>query len=180
MGQERKMAEFRFVRFNLQSQGSPMRAPAHIVLYLGLWLLAEFAVFSLVVHVVGFFGAILLCLLTSIAGAAMLRNVGLSAAMNLRRGLVSRSDEDNSAARDAMFDGALAGLGSILLILPGFVSDFFGFALAAPSIRSQLAAWLQSKPVQSGHRHAAPKEIELAPQEWTRLDDQNPRSGSRK
>jgi UPF0716 protein FxsA len=81
-----------------------------------------------------------------------------------------------------MFDGALAGLGSILLILPGFVSDFFGFALAAPSIRSQLAAWLQSKPVHSGpgQRHAAPKEIELAPQEWTRLDNQNPRPVRRK
>lgn len=174
------MAEIRFIRFNPQSPGSPMRLPARVVLYLGLWLLAEFAVFSLVVHMVGFAGAVFLCLLTSIAGAAMLRNVGLSAAVNLRRGLVRRPDEDNSAARDAMFDGALAGLGSILLILPGFVSDFFGFALAAPSIRSQVAAWMRSTPSRPGRRPAAPREIELAPQEWTRLDDKNPGSGRRK
>ncbi|SFK38313.1 FxsA family protein [Methylocapsa palsarum] len=174
------MAEIRFVRFNLQSSGSPLRLPGQFVLYLGLWLLAEFAAFSLVVHMVGFAGAVFLCLLTSIAGATMLRNVGLSAAINFRRGLGRPSDEENPAARDAMFDGALAGLGSILLILPGFVTDFFGFALAAPSIRGQIAAWLQGKTVQPGRRPAAPKEIELAPQEWTRLDDKNPRSGRRK
>lgn len=167
------MAEFRFVRFNLGSQASPVRLPGQIMVWLGLWLLAEFAAFSLVVHMLGFAGAIFLCLATSIAGAAMLRNVGLSAAINLRHGLVRRPDEDDGLAKEAMVDGALAGLGSILLILPGFVSDFLGLALAAPSIRSQLAGWLHGRSAQPAPtRRSAPKEIELEPQEWTRHDSQ--------
>ncbi len=38
-------------------------------------------------------------------------------------------------SREAVLDGTLAGLGAVLLILPGFVSDLVGLALAAPSIR---------------------------------------------
>lgn len=173
------MAEIRFNGSYLHAKGAPMRLPARIVLYLGLWLFAEFVAFSLIAHVVGFMGAVLLCVLTSIAGAAMLRNVGISAAVNLRRGLIERSLEDDAASSDAMFEGALAGLGAILLILPGFVTDFFGLALAAPSIRSRLAGWLQNRPVSAGRRPAAPKTIELAPAEWTRLDE-NGRAGKRR
>ena len=46
-----------------------VRLPVLFVLYLSLWLGAELAAFAAVVHLIGFFGAIAACILTSLAGA---------------------------------------------------------------------------------------------------------------
>ncbi|WP_084572780.1 FxsA family protein [Methylocapsa aurea] len=156
-----------------------MPLPVKFMLFFGLWLVAEFVAFALIADRLGFSGAVMLCLMTSLAGAAMLRRLGLNAAVRLRRALSKRAREQGVLSREAMLDGTLAGLGSILLILPGFVSDFAGLALAAPSIRIWVMERLQlgklgRPPV--GQR-AAPKVIELAPQEWARVDDGGPRAG---
>ncbi|WP_395667020.1 FxsA family protein [Methylocella sp.] len=147
-----------------------MRLGAKIPLFLFLWLLAEFAAFAMVTKAVGLMGALLLCLATSLAGAAMLRRVGVSAAFGLRRAMATRQADPALAdglSRAAMMDGALAGLGALLLILPGFVSDFFGVALAAPSVRK----WAQERLGGGGSRGArAPDLLDLEPQEWSRID----------
>jgi UPF0716 protein FxsA len=159
----------------LRSNGTFMRQPfvrlpVLFVLYLSLWLGAELAAFAAVVHLIGFPGAIAACILTSLAGLATLRRVGLSAALRLRQAVAARSKDHSVLSREALLDGTLAGLGAVLLILPGFVSDLLGLALAAPSFRywaaSRLGLGKAGRPG-SGHR-SAPALIELAPREWSR------------
>lgn len=144
-----------------------MRLPVLFVTYLALWLGAELAAFAAVVHWIGFAGAILACILTTLAGLSTLRRVGLSALLRLRRAVARRSGEQSGLSREAVLDGTLAGLGAVLLILPGFVSDLVGLALAAPSVR----LWVTER-LKLGRlgRPPAPRAIELAPREWSRHD----------
>ncbi len=152
-----------------------MRLSARLPLLIALWLAAEFAAFTFVSHVVGFGGALFLCLLTSLIGVAMLRRLGLSTALRLRRAMAKRSHEQAGLSRDAVVDGTLAGLGSVLLILPGFVSDFAGLALAAPSVRAWISDKLQMGRTSRGPGgRAGPTLVDLDPQEWTRIDPPGP------
>lgn len=151
-----------------------VRLPVLFLLYLSLWLGAELAAFSAVVHLIGFPGAIAACVLTSLAGLATLRRVGLSAALRLRQ--AARAKDHSVLSKEALLDGTLAGLGGVLLILPGFVSDLLGLALAAPSFRFWAAGRLrlgQSGRDGNGQR-AAPALIELTPREWARSEGPGP------
>lgn len=144
-----------------------VRLPVLFVTYLALWLGAELAAFVAVVHLIGIAGAILVCILTSLAGLSTLRRVGLSAILRLRQVVARRTREQRGWSREAVLDGTLAGLGAVLLILPGFISDLVGLALAAPSVRSWLAERLR---LGKFDRPAAPRATELAPWEWSRHD----------
>ncbi|WP_084143842.1 FxsA family protein [Methylocapsa acidiphila] len=151
-----------------------MRLPTQLMLGFAIWLIAEIVVFGMIVEILSFSGAVLLCLMTSLAGAAMLRRLGLSAAFRLRKALANRSQEQAGLSREALLDGTLAGLGSILLILPGFVSDFIGLALTAPSIRFWVTERIRVGKYAAppdGRRPAAPKVIDLAAKDWTRVEE---------
>lgn len=154
-----------------------MPLPVWVLLSLALWLAAEGAAFALIVHLLGLAGAILLTILTSFAGLAMLRRLGVAAAWRLRRSLATRAELRSSLSRESIVDGTLSAVGSILLILPGFVSDFAGLALAAPSIRGWVAERLPFVTGTARGRRASPELVELGPQEWSRLDDRAPRAG---
>ena len=121
-----------------------MRLSAHLPVLILLWLVAEVFAFGAIARAAGLGGALLLCLLTSVVGFAMLRRLGISTAWRLQQALAARSHEAAGVSRDAVVDGGLAAVGSILLILPGFVSDFVGLALAAPSVRAWLGGKLQT------------------------------------
>ena len=144
-----------------------VRLPIMLVTYLAIWLGAELAAFAVVVHLIGFAGAILACILTTLAGLSTLRRAGLSAILRLRQAVAGRTSEQQALSREAVLDGTLAGLGAVLLILPGFVSDLVGLALAAPSVRVWVAERLKSGKI---GRPAAPRVTELAPWEWSRHD----------
>ncbi len=163
----------------LQSKGARMRLPARLLFGFVIWLVAEIAVFGLIVEILGFSGAVLLCIMTSLAGAAILRRLGLSAAYRLRKAVASRSQQQAGLSREAVLDGTLAALGSVLLILPGFVSDFIGLALTAPSIRFWATERLRVGKFAAppdGRRAAAPQVIELAPKDWSRIDEPGSRA----
>src|SRR3984893_9285012 len=154
-----------------------VRLPVLFVTYLALWLGAELAAFAAVVHFIGIAGAILACILTTFAGLSTLRRVGLSAILRLRQAVARRAGDQSGLSREAILDGTLAGLGALLMILPGFVSDVVGLALAAPSIRF----WVTER-LKLGNfgrlgdgRPAAPRAIELAPGEWSRHYGPGPR-----
>jgi UPF0716 protein FxsA len=144
-----------------------VRLPVLLVTYLALWLGAELVAFAAVVHLIGFAGAILACILTTLAGLSTLRRVGLSAILRLRQAVASRTSEQRVWSREAVLDGTLATLGAMLLILPGFVSDLVGLALVAPSVRFWVSERLRLGKV---GRHGAPRVTELAPWEWSRYD----------
>jgi UPF0716 protein FxsA len=153
-----------------------LRMPVLALVYLALWIGAELVAFAAVTHAIGFVGAIFACFLTGLAGLAMLRRMGLSAAMRLRQTVGKKAGERNGLSKEALLDGTLAALGAILLILPGFVSDLVGLALAAPSVR----VWVRSKLKLGVLRHEgngrrpAPALIDLTPREWSRDEGQEP------
>jgi UPF0716 protein FxsA len=163
----RLRSDGRFVRQPL------VRLPVLIVIYFALWLGVELAAFGAVVHAIGFVGAILLCILTSLAGLTMLRRMGVSAALQLRQVAVKNTTERNGLTKDKLLDGTLAGLGAVLLILPGFVSDLVGLALAAPSFRLWVSERLSlSRLGRHGGRPQTPALINLTPREWSRQEEQ--------
>src|SRR3984893_9654086 len=150
-----------------------VRLPVLFVTYLALWLGAELAAFAAVVHLIGFAGAILACILTSLAGLSTLRRVGLSAVLRLRQAVARRTSEQSGLSREAVLDGTLAGLGAVLLILPGFVSDLVGLGLAAPSFRFSVTERLKlGKLGRHGGKSVEPALIDLTPREWSRQEEQ--------
>ncbi len=133
------------------------------------WLIAEILAFCLAVKLLGFGMTMLLMFGTSLVGLSVLRRIGVGAAQQFRRSMSKRGVADT-----AFIDGTLTALGAVLLILPGFVSDAVGLALATPSIRQGLAARLLMRgdvsdaPERS--RRAAPDVIDLSPDDWRVVD----------
>lgn len=130
---------------------------AAILLFgLGLWIFSEIFVFGLVTAAIGLGGAILITLLTSLLGAVLLRRLGRTARQELRAVL---KDGVIRLTPRALESGILAALGSVLLILPGFLSDCVGLALLAPTMRRP------SPPTEK------PDVIDLSPQDWRHIDE---------
>jgi UPF0716 protein FxsA len=125
-----------------------------------IWLFSEIIVFFLVVQAIGLFGAIGVAVLTSLLGASMIRRVGADALRALREALNGLEPREGG-----LLDGALSALGGVLLLLPGFVSDAVGLALAAPSFRQ----WLMHR--FNGKRPTRTQIIDLSPQEWKSVED---------
>jgi len=110
------------------------RGPGLLAGTLLAWLALECVAFYLVVAAIGFWGAVAVGLLTSLAGVELFRHVGRQAVDGLK------ATAAGDAPREGAFlDGTLATIGATLLILPGFASDFIGLALAAPSVRGWIA-----------------------------------------
>lgn len=127
---------------------------------LATWIVLEILCFALVVHAVGLLAAIALALGASLLGLSDVRRL----LDFVRAGLAAKARGESSAKLDgAMLDGALQALASILLILPGFASDFVGLALKSPSVRQSLARRLRAR---AGD--ADPRIIDLDPREWRR------------
>lgn len=141
--------------------------PGAVTLVLAVWVGCELVAFFLVVNRFGWTGALLIGVVTTVLGLAMLRRVGASAFRSLRR-----SVQGGQATPGGLIDGSLAALGAALLIMPGFLSDLVGLALAAPSVRQWLA-----------HRFGAVAQpgrptvqrpagtIDLAPGDWRAVEE---------
>jgi UPF0716 protein FxsA len=113
-----------------------MRLASHMFLFgslaVFLWLAAEIAVFFYVVDQIGLLGAILLSLAASYIGVSLLRRVGLAVRQSLFD-LLRRSESGFAGLQPGLRDGAIGVLGALLLIVPGFLSDGLGLALALAS-----------------------------------------------
>ena len=140
-----------------------MRRPIPLTSAIGLWLVAEVVVFVMVVQSFGLVGALALGLLTSLVGAATLRRLGGRALIALQRTV-----RGGQPSQGALLDGALAALGGLLLVLPGFLTDVLGLALAAPSVRQWLGRRYGSLP-----RPAKRDVLDLSPQEWRSVEDRS-------
>lgn len=136
---------------------SVLKSPGarNIGIALAAWLLLEVFVFIFIAQSIGLFAALLLTLATS--------SIGFADARRLFDYLKRRTARGRDQGRDqgAVFDGALQALGSLLLLIPGFASDFVGLALKSPSVRADVARRLAAK-------RADPRMIDLSPGEWRR------------
>jgi UPF0716 protein FxsA len=143
-----------------------MSLPSNFFLGLLAWFAAEFAAFVIVAQNIGLGGALLIGMATSLAGFALLGHAGGDALEQLRSALTGASPKKSD-----MFDGVIRALAAVLLILPGFISDLAGLALAAPSVRQLLARRIGGSGLNvSGRRPASQGIVDLAPDEWIAHD----------
>jgi UPF0716 protein FxsA len=133
---------------------------------LGLLLLpvAEIAAFAAVASFVGFAMAFVLLIAVSLAGIALLRNLGAGAITRLRTGA------GQAEIRSVNLDGAGIGaaLGAILLIIPGFITGLLGALAIFPLGRKWLAMALR-RVLMSGQPRSGPPIIDLEPDGWRQL-----------
>lgn len=101
-----------------------------LLLFIGIPLL-EITLFIQVGGLIGLGWTLAIVILTAILGAWMVRSQGAQAMLNLRTSFSSLQDPTEPLAHGAMilFSGAL-------LLTPGFFTDFIGFALLIPGVRS--------------------------------------------
>lgn len=110
-----------------------------LLLFIGIPLL-EITLFIQVGGVIGLGWTLAIVIMTAVLGAYMVRSQGAQAMMNLRGSFSNLQDPTEHLAHGAMilFSGAL-------LLTPGFFTDFVGFALLIPPVRSALYAQLRAR-----------------------------------
>lgn len=110
-----------------------------LALFIGIPLL-EITLFIQVGGAIGLGWTLAIVIFTAILGAWMVRSQGAQAMMNLRTSFSSLQDPTEPLAHGAMilFSGAL-------LLTPGFFTDFVGFALLIPSVRSAVYRYLRAR-----------------------------------
>jgi UPF0716 protein FxsA len=117
------------------------------VLALGI---AELAVMISVGARIGTFAVILLLIAGIVAGSSLIRASGTNLAELMRgRGLSTRQVSENAAK------GLTLALAGVLLILPGFLSDFAAGVILLPPVRTRVADFLE-KHVNIVKRDASP------------------------
>lgn len=105
-----------------------------------LWPVLEISTFFSVAADIGMAAALCLLILAAVAGSWLLRYQGLQTLMNtretMRQGRLPSQD---------VFDAACIIGAGILLILPGFLSDFLAFLLLIAPIRKRMREVLQKR-----------------------------------
>lgn len=91
----------------------------------------EIAVFILVGGEIGVIVTLGLILLTAIIGSILLRIQGISILQQIRL----KMEADEVPGRE-LIDGVMVMAAGILLLTPGFVTDFVGFLLFLPPLRA--------------------------------------------
>ncbi|MCP1726364.1 UPF0716 protein FxsA [Natronospira proteinivora] len=138
--------------------------PFLLLLFFGVPLV-ELYILIQVGQSIGALSTILLCILTAVAGATLIRMQGLSTLMRARRNL----DQGMAPAME-MLEGVALAIAGGLLLTPGFATDVLGFFMLIPALR-RLAikralsrmqvqygpAWQQQHP---GHDRAGRRTLE--------------------
>lgn len=104
-----------------------------IVLALFLLPFIEIAGFIWVGGKIGILATLLLIVLTAVLGVAIMRRQGLGVVLD-SRAMIERGEVPARQFADMM----MIGVAGVLLVIPGFVTDLFGFALLVPPIRGWL------------------------------------------
>lgn len=84
----------------------------------------ELILFLTIGKAIGVFWTLGLILLSGIAGIYVVRKVGIQAFKDLPKQI-----ERGEHPANTVVDGVLLGIGAILVILPGFLTDFMGLSL---------------------------------------------------
>jgi UPF0716 protein FxsA len=105
------------------------------LLLLLAWPIAELIVAIEVANAIGVLNTILLLIISLPIGVWAMRSQGRSV---WRRFAIAQS-EGRAPAREVV-DGALILLGGTLMIIPGFITDFFGLLLLLPPTRIAVRA----------------------------------------
>jgi UPF0716 protein FxsA len=107
--------------------------------------LIEIAVIIQVGSWLGVLNTLALLILISVLGAWLVKRQGV--------GLLRRVQGELAAGRvpaTALVDGALLLVAGTMLLLPGFVTDFFGLLLLLPPVRAGIRSWLRRRWIGGG------------------------------
>ena len=80
---------------------------------------------------IGLLATLGIVIATGLIGTALARWQGVKALLRVQRRLAR-----NQVPADELFDGVLILLAGVLLVIPGLITDVFGFALLLPPVRS--------------------------------------------
>jgi len=108
-----------------------------LILLLLLLPFLEIHLFFVVGGAIGFVPTIALVLGLSVFGAFLMRQQGLSAMLTAQEALAG-----GRMPVAAMFDSIGLTVAGALIMVPGFVTDFLGFALLVPPIRRRATKWV--------------------------------------
>ena len=103
------------------------------LLLVGLVLL-ELTVMIEVGSVIGALPTVGLLVLTAVLGSSLVRSEGIKTLLNAQQ----KMQQGEMPGREVM-GGMMLALAGLLLIIPGFVTDFFGILLLQPWLRNRLA-----------------------------------------
>lgn len=119
----------------------PIMRPTQVSKVLLLLLpLLEIAGFIVVGGWIGVIPTLLLIILTTMLGFAVLRVKGFKNLMEMQRNMAA-----GRLPQTEMMGHSLLMFGALLLVMPGFITDSFGLLLLTPSVRSAITKWLISK-----------------------------------
>lgn len=104
------------------------------------WPLAEIALFILVGRAIGVLPTLGLILLSGLAGTVLMRAQGLAVFNRIR----SESAGGRVPGRE-LVHGFMILLAGILLLLPGFFTDFLGLLLFVPPVREAVWRFLKTR-----------------------------------
>ena len=107
-------------------------------------ILVEIAMFIVVGKALGVFNTLLLIILTSVIGVIVAKKQGIQSVRNLQN-----SVSEGNPPGVAIIDTFLIFVGGVLLVTPGFLTDFIGFSLIIPFTRKlykpAIYYWLRKK-----------------------------------
>lgn len=116
----------------------------------------EIALFIQSAHWIGILPTIALAIGAGILGMALLRRQGLEVLLRTRAQM-----DRGEAPVGEVFDGVCLALAGVLLVLPGFFSDFIALALLLPPVRMALRGLLLVRmAVHGAPTHSGPQVIE--------------------
>ena len=132
---------------------------------------AEIIAFIVVAGLIGWLRAGIALVATSVLGVMLLRRSGRRDFARLLDAL--RHDGISALRLDT--PAAATMLGTLLLVLPGFITDAIGAALLVPAFRRWAAAALARASRKPGRRGHPPRDlvIDLEPSEWHRVPDRS-------
>jgi UPF0716 protein FxsA len=142
---------------------TPMNVAKWLLLAVLALPLAELVVFIAVAANIGFAWALLLMLATSLTGVLVLRHAGGNHIARMRVAM----NQGSFTALQADGSGGLVLLAGILLLIPGFITDFVGLLLLLAPLRQAIGAMF-------GHGQKPGRGdgvVDLPPEQWRRVPD---------
>jgi len=131
-----------------------------IALFLLILPLLEVIVFALVATSIGFWNAILLAVVTSVAGGLLLRAAGQPRMRQFQNSLAGGFEVSSGAT------GLFTVLAGFLLLLPGFLTDFVAILLLIPAVRRLFGVAIARSMRKPDGPPATPGVVDLEPGEW--------------
>ena len=145
-----------------------------VVLFITLPLL-ELYVLIQVGGLIGVMPTIMLCVLTAITGAALMRYQGLRTITTLQEKLA----RGEFPAQD-LLEGVILLCGGILLLTPGFITDILGFICLIPPCRTWIARILGQQLVQRSSARQTASSVTIEGEYWREERRPDPRLDQRK